>query len=116
MKISTYKNTIISLFLKIKYLGKLNKIIKELEKQSIILKLSGDQWKIKDYLMSQLIFKFPFKAEYFKHDFYVSSNNFPAYKLIESWPRWPGKWLNVFGTAGSGKTHLSKILKKKFKM
>ena len=63
--------------------------------------------------MSQLIFKFPFKAEYFKHDFYVSSNNFPAYKLIESWPRWPGKWLNVFGTAGSGKTHLSKILEKK---
>ena len=66
--------------------------------------------------MSQLIFKFPFKAEYFKYDFYVSSNNFPAYKLIESWPRWPGKWLNVFGTAGSGKTHLSKILEKKFKM
>tara|TARA_B100001248_G_scaffold223769_1_gene180671 strand:- start:194 stop:850 length:657 start_codon:yes stop_codon:yes gene_type:complete len=63
--------------------------------------------------MSQLIFKFPFKAEYFKHDFYVSSNNFPAYKLIESWPRWPGKCLNVFGTAGSGKTHLSKILEKK---
>ena len=63
--------------------------------------------------MSQLIFKFPFKAEYFKHDFYVSSNNFPAYKLIESWPRWPGKWLNIYGDSGSGKTHLSKILEKK---
>ena len=43
--IQEYNNK--SIFLKIKYLGKLNKIIKELEKQSIILKLSGDQWKIK---------------------------------------------------------------------
>ena len=65
--------------------------------------------------MSQLIFKFPFKTKYFKQDFYVSNNNFPAYKLIESWPIWPGKWLNVFGVSGSGKTHLSKILEKKIK-
>ena len=64
-------------------------------------------------LMSQLIFKFPFKTRYYEQDFYVSSNNFSAYKLIESWPSWPGKWLNVFGDSGSGKTHLSKILEKK---
>ena len=65
--------------------------------------------------MSQLIFKFPFKTKYYEQDFYVSSNNFPAYKLIESWPKWPGKWLNIFGAHGSGKTHLSKILEKKNK-
>ena len=52
---------------------------------------------------------------YYKQDFYVSSNNFSAYKLIESWPNWPGKWLNVFGSKGCGKTHLSKILEKKIK-
>ena len=63
--------------------------------------------------MSQLVFKFPFKKKFFEQDFYVSSNNFSAYKLIESWPKWPGKWLNVFGPPGSGKTHLSKILEKK---
>jgi chromosomal replication initiation ATPase DnaA len=63
--------------------------------------------------MSQLVFKFPFKKRYYQQDFYVSSNNFPAYKLIESWPSWPGKWLNVFGATGSGKTHLSTILNKK---
>ena len=63
--------------------------------------------------MSQLIFKFPFKTEYYKQDFYVSTNNFSAYKLIESWPNWSGKWLNVFGDTGSGKTHLTKILEKK---
>ena len=65
--------------------------------------------------MSQLIFKFPFKTEYYKQDFFVSSNNFSAYKLIESWPNWSSKWLNVFGAPGSGKTHLTKILEKKIK-
>ena len=36
--------------------------------------------------MTQLVFKFPFKKRYFEQDFYVSKNNFSAYKLIESWP------------------------------
>ena len=63
--------------------------------------------------MSQLIFKFPFSKKYYEQDFFVSSNNFSAYKLIEEWPTWPGKWLNIFGSSGSGKTHLSKILEKK---
>ena len=65
--------------------------------------------------MSQLVLKFPFKIKYYEEDFYVSSNNFSAYKLIESWPNWPGKWLNVYGASGSGKTHLSNILLKKIK-
>ena len=63
--------------------------------------------------MNQLIFKFPFAKKYYEQDFFVSNNNFSAYKLIESWPNWPGKWLNIFGTSGSGKTHLAKILEKK---
>tara|TARA_B100001059_G_scaffold230196_1_gene264069 strand:- start:1237 stop:1893 length:657 start_codon:yes stop_codon:yes gene_type:complete len=63
--------------------------------------------------MDQLIFKFPFSKKYYEHDFFVSSNNFSAFKLIESWPIWPGKWLNIFGATGSGKTHLAKILEKK---
>ena len=65
--------------------------------------------------MSQLIFKFPFSKKYYEQDFFVSSNNFSAYKLIEEWPTWPDKWLNIFGSSGSGKTHLSKILEKKIK-
>ena len=63
--------------------------------------------------MDQLIFKFQFSKKYYEQDFYVSSNNFSAYKLIESWPNWPGRWLNIFGKSGSGKTHLAKILEKK---
>ena len=63
--------------------------------------------------MSQLVFKFPFKTKYYEQDYYVSSNNFSAYRLIESWPNWPDKWVNIFGPKGCGKTHLSNILKKK---
>ena len=63
--------------------------------------------------MDQLVFKFPFAKKYYEQDFFVSTNNFSAYKLIESWPTWPGKWLNIFGSSGSGKTHLAKILEKK---
>jgi len=65
--------------------------------------------------MDQITFKFPFSKKYYKQDYFVSSNNFSAYKLIDGWPNWPGKWLNVFGENGSGKTHLAKILEKKIK-
>ena len=69
--------------------------------------------KSKTNKMDQIIFKFPFSKKYYEQDFYVSSNNFSAFKLIEDWPTWPGKWLNIFGAQGSGKTHLAKILQKK---
>ncbi len=65
--------------------------------------------------MDQLTFKFPFSKKFYEQDYYVSSNNYPAFKLIEGWPEWPGKWLNIFGEKGSGKTHLSKILENKIK-
>jgi chromosomal replication initiation ATPase DnaA len=67
----------------------------------------------KYYLMNQLTFKFSFKTRYYEQDYYVSSNNFSVYRLIESWPNWPDKWVNIFGPYGCGKTHLSNILKKK---
>ena len=63
--------------------------------------------------MSQLTFKFPFKTTYYENDFYVSSNNYEAYKLIENWPKWPGRFVNIFGPRGCGKTHLANILKQK---
>ena len=63
--------------------------------------------------MSQLTFKFPFKTNYFEEDFYVSSNNFEAYKLIESWPKWSSRYINIYGPSGCGKTHLANIFKKK---
>ena len=64
-------------------------------------------------MSEQLIFNFPFKKNYLKQDFYVSKNNFNAYKLIESWPKWPSRLINIFGPTGCGKTHLVNILKSK---
>ena len=66
--------------------------------------------------MNQLVFKFPFKTTYFEKDFFVSSNNFEAYRLIESWPKWPDKRINIFGPNGCGKTHLINILSNKLKL
>ena len=65
--------------------------------------------------MDQLTFRFPFSKKYYEQDYYVSSNNYSAFKLIDGWPDWPGKWLNIYGEKGSGKTHLSKILENKIK-
>tara|TARA_A100001015_G_scaffold284748_1_gene351560 strand:- start:927 stop:1595 length:669 start_codon:yes stop_codon:yes gene_type:complete len=64
-------------------------------------------------MSEQLIFNFPFKKNYLRQDFYVSKNNFNAFKLIESWPNWPSRFINIFGPKGCGKTHLINILKSK---
>tara|TARA_B100001175_G_C19440290_1_gene605903 strand:+ start:206 stop:868 length:663 start_codon:yes stop_codon:yes gene_type:complete len=64
-------------------------------------------------MSQQLIFNFPFKKTYLSQDFYVSKNNFNAFKLIESWPQWPSRFINIFGPNGCGKTYLANILSSK---
>ena len=64
-------------------------------------------------MSEQLIFNFPFKRSYLSQDFYVSENNINAYKLIESWPNWSSRFINIFGPKGCGKTHLINIIKNK---
>ena len=64
-------------------------------------------------MSQQLIFNFPFKKTYLSQDFYVSKNNLNAFKLIESWPQWPSRFINIFGPIGCGKTHLANILSSK---
>ena len=61
----------------------------------------------------QLIFEFPKNKVFLKEDFFVSSSNQEAYDFINSWPKWLKRISNIFGPAGSGKTHLASILKKK---
>ena len=64
-------------------------------------------------MTDQLILKFPNNNVYLREDFYVSSSNQEAYDLINSWPKWFKRIVNVHGPSGSGKTHLATILKKK---
>ena len=61
----------------------------------------------------QLILNFPIIKNYSKEDFYVSASNKEAYDFIVSWPKWVKRIVNIFGPQGSGKTHISSILKKK---
>ena len=64
-------------------------------------------------MTDQLILKFPTNNVYLKEDFYVSPSNREAYEFISSWPRWIKRIANIFGPTGSGKTHLTSILKNK---
>ena len=61
----------------------------------------------------QLILKFPSNKLYLKEDFYVSPSNQVAYDFVNSWPKWIKRIVNIFGPVGSGKTHISSILKSK---
>jgi chromosomal replication initiation ATPase DnaA len=61
----------------------------------------------------QLVLKFPTQQAYKKEDFYVSPSNQEAYDLINSWPNWIRRIVNISGPSGSGKSHLASILKGK---
>jgi chromosomal replication initiation ATPase DnaA len=64
-------------------------------------------------MSDQLILKFPSHNAYKKEDFYVSPSNQDAFELIEEWPKWIKRTVNIFGPSGSGKSHLASILKSK---
>ena len=65
--------------------------------------------------MDQLTFKFPFSKKYYEQDYFVSSNNFSAYKLIDGWPNWPGKVVKIFLAKVGGKTSSFKNIRAKDK-
>ena len=64
--------------------------------------------------LNQLLFKFDLKQNYKNEDFYVNKSNFFAFNLIDKWPKWEKKILNIYGEKHCGKTHLSNIFKKKY--
>ena len=64
--------------------------------------------------LNQLILEFEFKENFKDQDFYVSNSNKHAYKLINIWPKWEKKFLNICGDKFSGKTHLVNIFQKNF--
>ena len=51
-------------------------------------------------MSNQLILKFPTQQAYKKEDFYVSPSNQEAYDLINSWPKWIKRIINIFGPSG----------------
>ena len=65
--------------------------------------------------LNQLIIKFDHEKNFKDDDFYVSKSNKDIYDLLNNWPAWEKKFLNINGEKYSGKTHLLNIFIKKFK-
>ena len=63
--------------------------------------------------LNQLLLSLDHKKSFNEHDYYVSKSNYYAYSLINKWPKWEKKILNICGEKFSGKTHLSNIFKSK---
>ena len=61
----------------------------------------------------QFFLNFKNKTVYDEKNFFVSNSNKKAYQLINNWTKWKGRKLIIIGQKGSGKTHLTKIWKKK---
>ena len=65
--------------------------------------------------LKQKIIKFDYEQNFKDDDFYVSKSNEHVFNLLNNWPSWEKKFLNINGENFSGKTHLINIFLKKFK-
>ena len=65
--------------------------------------------------LNQLLLEFDYKTNFNEHDFYLSKSNYNAFNLINRWPDWNKKILNISGEKFSGKSHLANIFKLKSK-
>ena len=65
--------------------------------------------------LNQLILNFDYDQNFKDQDFYVSKSNEFAFKLLNNWPKWEKKFVNLIGEKFSGKTHLINIFLEKFK-
>ncbi len=61
--------------------------------------------------LNQLLLNFDIKRTFNDNDYYVSDSNYFAFNLIDKWPKWEKKILNISGEKFSGKTHLANIFK-----
>ncbi len=65
--------------------------------------------------LDQDIIKFDYEKSFKDDDFYISKSNESALIILNKWPKWEKKFLNIYGERYSGKTHLMNIFLKNFK-
>lgn len=58
---------------------------------------------------SQLVFDLPQRQSWDEADFFITSRNEHALRLVTVWPDWPSHAAIIFGPPRSGKTYLAKI-------
>ena len=64
--------------------------------------------------LDQKIIKFEYDKNLSYEDFFVSKSNKHVFDLLDNWPNWNKKFLNIVGEKFSGKTHLVNIFLKKY--
>ncbi len=62
---------------------------------------------------NQKIIKFEYEKNLTQNDFFVTKSNQHVFKLINDWPKWEKRFINIYGEKFSGKTHLINIFLKK---
>ena len=65
--------------------------------------------------LNQLLLELNHKKNFNEYDYYISKSNYFAFNIIDKWPKWEKKILNITGEKFSGKTHLANIFKSKTK-
>ena len=65
--------------------------------------------------LDQKLLDFGISESFDENDYYVSKSNYFAKNILEKWPQWEKKIVNLTGEKYSGKTHLSTIFKIKSK-
>ena len=63
--------------------------------------------------IDQRLLDFGIYESFDEKDYYLSKSNYFAKNIIDSWPKWEKKIVNLTGEKYSGKTHLSTIFKSK---
>ena len=61
--------------------------------------------------VDQKLLDFAVNESFNENDYYVSSSNYFAKNIIQTWPKWEKKIINITGEKYCGKTHLSTIFK-----
>ena len=65
--------------------------------------------------LNQQILNFHYEQNFKDQDFYVSNSNQHSFNLLNSWPNWDKKFINLIGEKFSGKSHLISIFLEKYK-
>ena len=65
--------------------------------------------------LNQLLLDLDYKTNFNEYDFYLSKSNSKAFNLLNRWPDWNKRILNISGEKFSGKSHLANIFKLKSK-
>ena len=65
--------------------------------------------------LNQLLLELDHKKNFNEYDYYISKSNYFAFNIIDKWPKWEKRILNINGEKFSGKTHLANIFKSKTK-